>query len=113
MSAVAEDALEKWLTPAYADRSPFLRMQLETPAEDYARGLEAIGGFDLRERLGSIRTPTLVVVGAEDVATTPNDAAFLAREIPDARLVVVEGAAHLPNVEQPERFNAALLEHLV
>jgi hypothetical protein len=34
--------------------------------EDYARGLEAIGGFDFREPLGEIRAPTLVIAGAED-----------------------------------------------
>jgi pimeloyl-ACP methyl ester carboxylesterase len=112
MSAVAEDALSKWLTPAYRDREPFLRMQLETPAEDYAKGLEAIGGFDFRDQLARIRAPTLVVGGADDVATTPADAAFLANGIPDARLVFLDHAAHLPNVEQAERFNVLLLEHL-
>jgi 3-oxoadipate enol-lactonase len=112
MGAAAEDALGKWLTWRYRDREPFLRMQLDTPPGDYACGLEAIGGFDVRDRLGSISAPTLVVAGAEDVATTPADAAFLAEGIPNARLVVLAESAHLPNVEQPAAFNAALLEHL-
>jgi 3-oxoadipate enol-lactonase len=112
MGAVAEDALDKWLTWRYRDREPFLRMQLDTPPEDYACGLEAIGGFDVRDRIGAISAPTLVVAGAEDVATTPADAAFLAAGIPNARLVVLAECAHLPNVEQPAAFNAALLEHL-
>jgi 3-oxoadipate enol-lactonase len=112
MSAVAHDALEKWLTPAYPDREPFLAMQLETPAEDYARGLEAIGGFDFREDLWRIGAPTLVVVGGADEATTPADAAFLAHGIPDARLAVLEGAAHLANVERVDAFNEAILGHL-
>jgi 3-oxoadipate enol-lactonase len=112
MGAVAEDALEKWFTPAFRAREPFLRMQLETPAEDYAAGLEAIGSFDFRDQLGRIAAATLVVAGAEDAATTPADAAFIADRIPDARLVVIEGAAHLANVERADAFTAALLEHL-
>lgn len=112
MSAVAEDALDKWFTPAYHDREPFRRMQLETPPEDYAKGLEAIGGFDFRDQLERITAPTLVVAGSEDVATSPTDAAYLAERIPGARLVVLDGAAHLPNVERADRFNAALVEHL-
>jgi 3-oxoadipate enol-lactonase len=112
MGAVAQDALDKWLTPAHANREPFLRMQLETRAEDYARGLEAIGGFDFRDRLTQVGQPTLVVVGAHDEATPPADAELVASRIPGASLLVLEGAAHLPNVEQPAAFTAAVLEHL-
>ena len=112
MSAVADDALERWLTPAFGLREPFRRMQLEYAPEDYALGLEAIGAFDFRSRLGEIAAPTLVVVGAEDVATPPAEARLLAAGIPEARLVVLDAAAHLPNVEQPAAFNRELLEHL-
>jgi 3-oxoadipate enol-lactonase len=112
MVAIAHEALEKWFTPAFHDRERFLRMQLETPREDYALGLEAIGEFDFRDQLGQIRAPTLVIAGAEDCATTPADATFIARRIPGARLLVLEGAAHLANVEQADAFTAAIQEHL-
>jgi 3-oxoadipate enol-lactonase len=112
MRAVAEDALDKWLTPAYPDREPFLRMQLSTPREDYARGLEAVGDFDFRDRLGLITQPTLVVVGSEDEATPFEDAKLIADRVPGSRMLVLEGAAHLANVEQPAAFAAAVLEHL-
>jgi len=112
MDAVARDALDKWFTPRFADREPFLRMQLGVPPEDYGLGLEAIAGFDFRERLGDIRAPTLVIVGAKDPATTPADARYIAERVPSARLVVLEDAAHLVNVEQPEAFAQAVLEHL-
>jgi len=112
MQAVAPDALEKWFTPAYVDREPFVDMQLATPAEDYALGLEAIGGFDARGELASVDAPTLVVSGAEDTATPPADGAYLAERIPRARLVVIPDAAHLANVERADPFNEAVLEHL-
>jgi 3-oxoadipate enol-lactonase len=112
MAAVAGEALDAWFTPAFADRSRFLDMQLAVPPEDYARGLEAIGAFDFRDAVAQIAAPTLVIAGAEDPATTVADAQFLAERIPGARLVVIAGAAHLANVEQPERFNAELVRHL-
>jgi 3-oxoadipate enol-lactonase len=112
MSAVAYDALEKWFTPAYLDRQPFLRMQLETSPDAYANGLDAIGGFDFRDELGSVRVSTLAIAGAEDVATTPADAAAIADRVPNGRLAVIESAAHLANVEQPAAFNQELRAHL-
>jgi 3-oxoadipate enol-lactonase len=111
MSAVAHDALNKWFTPRFREREPFLRMQLDTHPEDYALGLEAIGSFDFRGQLDRLAAPTLVIAGAEDSATTTADAAFIAERIAGARLVVLDGAAHLANVEQAAAFNAALLEH--
>jgi 3-oxoadipate enol-lactonase len=109
---VAREALDKWFTPAYVDRQPFLDMQLAFAPGDYALGLEAIGGFDFRERLGAIEAPTLVIAGADDTATTPDEAAALASGIPDSRLVVLDRAAHLANVEAPRAFTLAVLEHL-
>jgi pimeloyl-ACP methyl ester carboxylesterase len=112
LEQVAREAIDRWFTPEYVDRQPFLDMQMALAPEDYARGLEAIGGFDFRERLGEIQLPTLVIAGAEDTATTPEDAAALADGIPDSRPVVVDHAAHLANVEAPRAFTLAVLEHL-
>ena len=60
----------------------------------------------------AIQAPTLVVAGADDVATPPSDAEFLAESIPGAQLAIIERAAHLANVEQPDAFDRILLEHL-
>jgi pimeloyl-ACP methyl ester carboxylesterase len=109
---VAREALDRWFTPAYVDRQPFLDMQLAFAPDDYALGLEAIGGFDFRERLGEIQVPTLVIAGADDTATTPEDGAALVDGIPDSRLVILDHAAHLANVEAPRAFTLAVLEHL-
>jgi 3-oxoadipate enol-lactonase len=48
------------------------------------------------------------VVGSEDDLTPITDAQMLADGVPGAELVVVDGAAHLPNLERPGAFNAAL-----
>jgi pimeloyl-ACP methyl ester carboxylesterase len=64
--------------------------------------------FDVRERLAAIRTPTLVVAGAEDRLTPLRYARFLAETIPGARLVEIEAAGHFPQLEQPGPVNAAI-----
>ena len=90
----------------------FREMLEPSPAEGYAACCEAIARWDARTGLDAIRTPTLVIAGADDVATPPEDGAFLAESIPGAELVVLPGAAHLANVEQPELFDRALLAFL-
>jgi 3-oxoadipate enol-lactonase len=112
MESVAHEALDKWLSSRHPDRERFLSMQLETSADDYACGLEAIGSFDFRDRLPEITAPTLVIAGADDVATTPNDGKLVADGVRDGRLVVIPGAAHLANVEKSDDFNVSLKEHL-
>jgi 3-oxoadipate enol-lactonase len=62
--------------------------------------------------LGSVRVPTLVVCGTEDAVNPPPLSRAIAAGIPGARLVWIEGAGHLCNIEAPEKFNAALLEFL-
>jgi len=63
-------------------------------------------------RLGEIRAPTLVVVGALDIADKLAQADQLAAGIAGAHKVVMPGTAHLPSLEQPERFNRILLAFL-
>lgn len=58
--------------------------------------------------LGTITCPALVVVGEEDGLTPPPEAERLAAGIRGARLARVQGAGHLPNIEQPAAFNEVL-----
>lgn len=58
--------------------------------------------------LARIAVPTTVVVGADDHFTPVADARTIADGIPGATLVVIDGAAHMPNLEQPAAFDAAL-----
>jgi 3-oxoadipate enol-lactonase len=67
---------------------------------------------DLGGQLGDIAVPTLAIAGAQDPTSPPAALEAIAAEIPHARVVVVERAAHLANVERPDEFNAALLAHL-
>jgi pimeloyl-ACP methyl ester carboxylesterase len=66
----------------------------------------------VQERLGEIRVPTLIVVGADDVRDMAEIADVLERELPDTRRETIEGAAHLPSLERPEELNRLLLDFL-
>ena len=68
--------------------------------------------MDFDSRLAEIRTPTLVVAGVEDAATTPERMRLYSDGIEGARMAVIEAAGHFPNFDQPERFNAVLAEFL-
>ncbi|MEE1739045.1 alpha/beta fold hydrolase [Streptomyces sp. BE147] len=67
---------------------------------------------DYRDSLAGARVPVLIVVGEDDTYTPVAEAEAMHRLIPDSGLVVVGRAAHMPNLERPEEFNAALLEFL-
>ena len=62
--------------------------------------------------LGTITCPALVVVGEEDGLTPPLEAETLAAGIRGARLARIQGAGHLPNIEQPAAFNEVLARFL-
>jgi pimeloyl-ACP methyl ester carboxylesterase len=67
---------------------------------------------DVADRLGDVRAPTLVVLGELDVDEKHRTAERFAAEIPDARLVFIPDAAHLPSLERPEVFDDLVLEFL-
>ncbi|CAL9456020.1 3-oxoadipate enol-lactonase 2 [Streptomyces sp. enrichment culture] len=67
---------------------------------------------DYRPLLTRVAVPALVVVGAEDEYTPVGDAESMHGLLPDSVLVVVDGAAHLPNLERPDVFDAALADFL-
>lgn len=67
---------------------------------------------DLREHLPRIQAPTLLIWGAEDADTPLADARLMERLIPDAGLVVFEGAGHYSYLDQPARF-AKVVSHFL
>jgi pimeloyl-ACP methyl ester carboxylesterase len=72
------------------------------------RYTDCLAVADLRDQVAKIRTPTLVMAGADDQITTPADAEFIARQIPGARLQVIADAAHAVRAEKPAEVHAAI-----
>ena len=64
--------------------------------------------MDLRHAIEHVRCPALVIVGDLDRLTPPASAIRLKDELPDGRLVVLEGAGHMAPMERHEQFNEVL-----
>jgi pimeloyl-ACP methyl ester carboxylesterase len=94
-------------------RAAFDLMAVEVGPEVYLRQQHAnIARPDSRPLLGSIRCPTLVLVGDGDEVTPPERAAEIAHGIAGAHLVSVPQCGHLSTLERPEEVTRALLEWL-
>lgn len=67
-------------------------------------GLAILRDADQRGELAKIRKPTLVITGQRDTLAPPEAGHFLAHAMPNARLVEITGAAHVPFLSHPELF---------
>lgn len=115
MVPYAEAVLLRMVSPsAPADvASHVLGMMRRTDPEGAAAALRGRAERpDYVPMLPEVAVPALVVVGADDDFTPVADARLMSGAIPGATLVVVEGAAHLPNLERPADFDEALATFL-
>jgi 3-oxoadipate enol-lactonase/4-carboxymuconolactone decarboxylase len=117
MKAIADVAMQRFFSPETLSRhdvhaEAIRDLLLGTNPVGYAGCCAALRDFDSTKLLHKIETPTLLIVGEEDVSTPwEGHGEILAREIPNVRVVHLP-AAHLSNLERPRTFAAALLEFL-
>ncbi|NKQ36854.1 MAG: alpha/beta fold hydrolase [Chloroflexi bacterium] len=69
--------------------------------------------FDVREQLGQISVPTLVISGSEDVMTPSKYGRYLADHIPHAEFVLIENAGHMMALEQPDEVATAVIRQFL
>ncbi len=93
---------------------PTVRRFIKQQSPDALRGAirRMMDRPDSSELAATISVPALIIVGEEDALTPVADAQKMAAAIPGARLEIIAGAGHLPNLEQPARFNAVLGDFL-
>lgn len=114
MSGYANEVLPKMVAPANIEALPavaqhVLAMMSATSPEGAAAALRGRAERpDYVELLSDIEVPTLVVVGRDDEFTPVDVARFMQERIPQSSLAVIDGAAHLPNLERSTEFNGAL-----
>jgi 3-oxoadipate enol-lactonase len=116
MRAIVDDVLERWFTPAFRAESTTAiectkQMLLKTPVEGYAACCAAIRDMDGRDSVSSIRVPTLILTGAHDPVTPPQDGRYMAERIAGAECKELK-AAHLSNIEAAEAFTMELSKFL-
>ena len=119
MAALARLTLLQSLTPRCFGERPELVERLlalfaehPQPVAAYVRQNWACVRHNTTALLSQIKAPTLVLVGDRDVQTPAGSSRFIARQIPGARLVVLEGLGHGLMWEAPDKFNSAVLEFL-
>jgi pimeloyl-ACP methyl ester carboxylesterase len=72
----------------------------------------AANQFDAMDRVGGIRTPTLIICGEEDRLTPVKYSEYLHEQIPGSQLVVIPHAGHLVVLEAPRATNGAIAAFL-
>ena len=107
------------LSPAYAAAHPedvdymvAARLDNPQPAYAYSRQLMSAAAWTSEDRLGQILAPVVIMAGTADTIVPPENARLLATAIPHAEMRLLEGAGHLINVEQTDKFNKEVIEFL-
>jgi 3-oxoadipate enol-lactonase len=119
ISGLVDSMLPKLLAPANAKADPELVAALrelmeEASVDGVAAALQAMRDRpDSTPMLGQIDVPVLVVHGNQDELIGVSAAEAMHAAISGSRLVLLEGAGHMPNLEQPDAFDEALIEFLV
>jgi 3-oxoadipate enol-lactonase len=106
IESIAPAVLARWFSHSFrAERTEevagWRNMLTRTPVDGYAGTCAAIRDADLTREAHSIRAPTLCIVGSADLSTPPELVCANAEAISGARFRMVEGAGHLPPLEQP------------
>jgi pimeloyl-ACP methyl ester carboxylesterase len=84
------------------------REVIQTPEFVARAAIMSLTKTDTRASLSRITTPTMVIVGSEDIILPPAESRTLSDGIPNSTLIVIENAGHFPMVEQPGEFNRTL-----
>ncbi|GAA3392783.1 alpha/beta fold hydrolase [Cryptosporangium minutisporangium] len=107
LDAIVPAVIERWFTTEFRSRRPeavraSTEMLRSTPREGYAVGCDVLAEADVRADLPGITARTLVVGGAEDPATPPDEQHAIARAIPHAHVEILPAVAHLAPIAEPE-----------
>ena len=116
-SGLAHSVADRWLTPEFSQAHPRMHrwiIDMVTGTSDigYAGCCAALGTSDLSGDLHRITSPVLAIAADRDLGNPVANLAFIADEVQQGSLQVVQNAAHLCNVEQPEQVTELIMEHL-
>ncbi len=117
LQAITDVAMRRLFAPEFqARRADLMRGRreafLRTDPEVFRSACAALAELDLRPQLGQVGVPALVLVGEHDEATPPPMSRELAAGLPNARLKIIAGCAHVPQLQSPELFLDAIADFL-
>src|SRR5258708_24376469 len=109
LAAITDVAMRRLFAPEFQDARPELMRDrreafLRTDPEVFRAACDALATLDLRPELAKMKVPALVMVGEQDEATPPPMSVELAAGLLDARLKIIPGCAHVPQLQAPKIF---------
>jgi len=109
LAAITDVAVRRLFAPEFQEAHPELMRDrreafLRTDPEVFRAACDALATLDLRPELPRMKTPALVMVGEQDEATPPPMSVELAAGLQDARLRIIPGCAHVPQLQAPKIF---------
>ena len=113
LASIKQATLERWFTPDFLSNNKkavdAVGAQVDQATDTgYLGCSRAIMKLNFIDQLASIKINVLLIVGAEDMATPVTASEAMHERLPNSELVVLQNASHISNVEQAEKFNAAL-----
>jgi 3-oxoadipate enol-lactonase len=114
LQVLESPTMERWFSASFRARRPadvrgYANMLMQTSVNGYLGTCYALRDADFREVAVRIKCATLVLCGAEDIATPPELGRELAGLISGAQFTLIENAAHLPCIEQPNVMTERML----
>ena len=115
MEPIADATVGRWLTEEFKRQNPNVWKQIRdtvaaTPVQGYIGCAAAIQNFDWTHRLAEIAAPTFVLWGSDDPAAKQGEGELIAAAIPRGEALSIEGARHLPNLENSTLFNRLVID---
>lgn len=117
MAAIADAVMERWFSPGFFARKPdvlagWRNLFLRSDAAGYMSTCATLRDADLSDQARDIACPVLVIAGSADKSTPVDLVRGLAEAIPGARFEVIDGAGHIPSIEQPEALAGLIANFL-
>ncbi|HQT37803.1 MAG TPA: alpha/beta hydrolase [Acidocella sp.] len=117
LAAIADTAMARLFGAVFREQHPALMAArraafLQTSPETFAAACRALETLDITAEAPRIKQPALLMVGSEDQATPAAMAQDLARRLPNAQLEILEGLAHVPQLQDPKRIGDAILQFM-
>ena len=113
LNALASAMMERWFSNDFRERRSvdvrgYSNMLVRTTVDGYIGTCYALRDADFRQTVSRVKCRTLVLCGAQDIATPPKLSRELASLIPGAEFSLIENAGHLSCIEQPEEMTARM-----
>jgi 3-oxoadipate enol-lactonase len=117
LAAISDVAMRRLFAPEFQAQHPDLMADrraafLKTNEDVFRAACAQLAALDLRPELSKVKVPALVIVGEQDEATPPPMSHELAALLPDARLKIIPGCAHVPQLQAPKLFLDTIADFL-